>query len=153
VALVLTRQKVPSLDRTLFASATGLARGAYVLSEARRTPPRAILMASGSEVGIALDAQGALEAMRIPTRVVSFPSHELFAAQPPAYCEDVLPAAVTCRVAIEAAHPMSWRRWVGDRGGVIGIERFGASAPYQKIYQELGLTAARVVEQVKDLLG
>ncbi|MGH7753792.1 MAG: transketolase-like TK C-terminal-containing protein, partial [Gemmatimonadales bacterium] len=130
VALALTRQKVPALNRA-GVPASGLHRGGYILSEAHALPPRAILMASGSEMSLAVEAQDALHAAGVPTRVVSVPCHELFAAQPASYREDVLPSAVRCRVAIEAGHPMSWRRWVGDGGAVVGLERFGASAPYQ----------------------
>jgi transketolase len=152
VALVLTRQKVPALDRSALAPASGLAQGGYVLAEAAADAPRAILLASGSEVAIALEARTRLEARGVPTRVVSLPSLELFRAQPADYRERVLPPAVRCRVAIEAAHPQPWYPLVGDRGAVIGLTRFGASAPYQRLYQELGLTPDAVVERVQALL-
>jgi len=153
VALVLTRQKVPALDRATLAPASGLAQGGYVLAEATGGPPRAVLLASGSEVEIALQAKRALEASGIATRVVSLPSLELFAAQPASYRDQVLPPSVPCRVAIEAAHPQPWYRLVGDRGAVVGLTRFGASAPYQRLYRELGLTPEAVVERVRELLG
>jgi transketolase len=152
-ALALTRQKVPFIDRERFAPASGVARGAYILSDAPGGAPEVILMASGSEVKIILDAQEQLSALGIQARVVSVPSLELFAQQSRAYRDDVLPPAVAYRVAVEAAHPMSWYRWVGEAGEVMGLERFGASAPYQRIYEELGLTADRVVARVRTMLS
>ncbi len=153
IALSLTRQKVPTLDRGRLASAVGLRRGAYVLSEPESgDPPRAVLMASGSEVEIALAAQGRLADEGVPTRVVSVPCMEFFADQPASYRETVLPRDVPVRVAIEAGHPMSWYRWVGDVGSVVGLDRFGASAPGERIYQELGLNAKSVAERVRQLL-
>jgi transketolase len=153
IALVLTRQKVPLIDRAGLGAASELARGGYVLADAEGGPPRLVLMASGSEVSIVLDAQRRLhDDHGIPTRVVSMPSHELFLAQPEEYRRQVLPPGVK-RIAMEAAHPMSWQRFVGDDGVVMGIERFGASAPYQRIYQEFGLTAERVVAVGTQLAG
>jgi transketolase len=148
-ALALTRQKVPFIDRDRFAPATGVVRGAYILSEAAGGGAEVILMASGSEVRIVLDAQEKLRALGIRARVVSVPSMELFAEQAATYRDEVFPPAVRHRVAVEAAHPMSWYRWVGSAGEVIGVERFGASAPYQRIYEELGLTADHVVARVQ----
>ena len=150
VALVLTRQKLGVIDRTKFAPAARAVSGAYVLADPHDGAPRVVLMASGSEVALILGARERLEAQGIPTRVVSMPSHELFAAQPAEYQEAVLPPGVG-RVAIEAAHPMSWYRWVGSDGVVVGLERFGASAPYQRIYEELGLTIDRVVDAARRL--
>jgi transketolase len=109
-------------------------------------------MSSGSEVSLILDAQKKLEGAGIRARTVSMPSHELFARQDQAYRDSVLPKGVK-RIAIEAAHPMSWYRWVGDDGVIIGIERFGASAPAPVIYSHLGITADRVVETAKKLVG
>jgi transketolase len=109
-------------------------------------------MASGSEVEIALKARDLLAAERVGVRVVSMPCHELFAQQTAEYRDSVLPKKVR-RVAIEAAHPMSWYRWVGTDGMVIGIDHFGASAPYQKLYEEFGLTAARLAESVRTLIA
>jgi transketolase len=124
-----------------------------VLSESAGGAPELVLMASGSEVAIALDAHKVLtDEHGIRARVVSVPSHELFLAQDEAYRREVLPAGVK-RIAIEAGHPMSWQRFAGDDGVVIGIERFGASAPYQRIYQEFGLTPAHVVSAALRLLG
>jgi transketolase len=152
VALVLTRQKLGFIDRTTYASASGVARGAYVLADASRGAPRVVLISSGSEVALILAARERLEAAGVPTRVVSMPSHELFAAEPPAYRDEVLPPDVP-RVSIEAAHPMSWHRWVGTTGIILGLDRFGASAPYERIYQELGLTVDRVVEAAREVVG
>ncbi|MFQ5704309.1 MAG: transketolase [Gemmatimonadales bacterium] len=151
VALALTRQKVASLDRKKLKSADALKRGAYVLSEAEDAP-RAVIIATGSEVEIALAAQERLAADDIPASVVSMPSMELFAAQSEEYRNEVLPPALRVRVAVEAAHPMSWYRWVGDGGAIVGLERFGASAPYARLYAELGITAGQVVQRVKRLL-
>ncbi|MDF1504632.1 transketolase [Roseisolibacter sp. H3M3-2] len=148
VALVLTRQKLGYIDRTKYASAEGVARGAYVLRDADGGAPQVVLMSSGSEVALVLEAARKLEAEGIRARTVSVPSMELFAKQDAEYQRAVLPAGVP-RVAIEAAHPMSWYRLVGDRGTVLGIERFGASAPYQRIFEELGLTVDRVVEAAR----
>ncbi len=152
VALSLTRQKVPTLDRGHLAPATGLSRGAYVLSEpASAAPARAVLLASGSEVEIALSAQSTLAAAGVATRVVSMPCMEYFEQQPRSYRDDVLPPGISLRVAIEAGHPMSWHKWVGDTGAIVSLDRFGASAPGERIYQELGLTAEAVVERVRAL--
>ena len=152
VALVLTRQKLPFIDRSKYASASGLARGAYVLADTPGGAPQVVMMSSGSEVSLILDAQKKLEAGGIRARAVSMPSHELFARQDQAYRDSVLPKGVK-RIAIEAAHPMSWYRWVGDDGVIIGIERFGASAPAPTIYEHLGITADRMVETAKKLVG
>ena len=151
VALVLTRQKLGFIDRGKFGNAKGVAQGAYVLAEASGGTPRAVLISSGSEVALVIEARDVLEASGIPTRAVSMPSHELFAAQEKRYQDSVLPPDVP-RVAIEAAHPMSWYRWVGTNGTVIGLDRFGASAPYQRIYDELGLAVDKVVEAARALV-
>ncbi|GAC1516728.1 MAG: transketolase [Gemmatimonadaceae bacterium] len=151
-ALVLTRQKLGLIDRTRFRAASGLAKGAYVLAEATGGRPKVVLMSSGSEVGLVIKAQSELEAAGTPARVVSMPSHELFAAQDVGYRESVLARGVP-RVAIEAGHPMSWHRWVGNSGVVLGLERFGASAPYERLYQELGLTVEKIVAAAKSIAG
>ena len=152
VALVLTRQKVPVIDRAKYAPANGLRLGGYVLADARGGTPAIILLASGSDVDLVLGAYERLSAEGIAARVVSLPSMELFARQPEEYRNAVLPPAVPARLAVEAAAPQPWYRWVGDHGMVMGIERFGASAPYQRIYQEFGLTVDNVVKQAKELL-
>jgi transketolase len=151
-ALVFTRQKLSLVDRAKMGAANGLARGAYVLADPASGPPRAVILSSGSEVEIALKARELLAAERVGVRVVSMPCHELFAEQPDEYRESVLPRNVR-RVAIEAAHPMSWYRWVGGDGVVIGLDHFGASAPYLKLYEEFGITAAHLVEAVKTLIA
>ena len=148
VALVLTRQKLGFIDRDAHASAAGLARGAYVLADAEGGAPRVVLVSSGSEVALILDARTQLQQLGIPTRAVSMPSHELFARQDAAYRDAVLPPDIP-RIAVEAAHPMSWYRWTGSRGAIIGIDRYGASAPYQDVYKGLGLTVERIVEEAR----
>jgi transketolase len=152
VALVLSRQKLPFIDRTRYASASGVSRGAYVLADSPGGAPDVVLISTGSEVALILGAQTQLEKDGIRTRTVSMPSLEIFARQDEAYRDSVLPKGVK-RIAIEAAHPMSWYRWVGDDGVIIGIERFGASAPATTIYAHLGITVDRVVEAAKTLLG
>lgn len=148
-AIILTRQKLACIDRTTHAPAIDATKGAYVLKDAPAgTTPAAVILASGSEVEIALQAQTELSASGIATRVVSMCSMELFAAQGAAYQASVLPAGVR-RVAIEAAHPMSWHRWVGDTGTIIGISTFGASAPAPTLYREYGITAEAVVRAVR----
>ncbi len=153
VALVLTRQKVPVIDRAKYAPANGVRLGGYVLADARDGKPAIVLLASGSEVDLTLGAYERLVAEGIAARVVSLPSMELFARQPQEYRDAVLPPTVPARLAVEAAAPQPWYRWVGDHGVVMGIERFGASAPYQRIYQELGLTVENVVRKAKEMLS
>ncbi|MEW5914766.1 MAG: transketolase [Gemmatimonadota bacterium] len=153
VALALTRQKLAFIDRTALGSdAKDAARGGYVIAECSCAKPAVVLLASGSEVALALLAQKRLhDEGDICARVVSMPSHEVFARQPQEYRDAVLPPNVK-RVAIEAAHPMSWYRWVGTDGAVIGLERFGASAPYEAIYKGLGITADAVVAAARAVL-
>jgi len=148
VALSLTRQKLPILDRSQLGPATELARGGYVLAEADGGKPDAILMASGSEVHVALEAHRGLMQRGVPARVVSMPCLEYFAAQPASYRDAVLPPDVRVRVAVEAAHPMSWYRWLGDAGAVVCLDHFGASAPAQRLFDEFGITGDAVVERV-----
>jgi transketolase len=152
VALSLTRQKVPVLDRTRLGSAAGVAQGGYILSEAVKGKVQAVLIASGSEVAVALEAQDKLLSLGIAARVVSMPCMDLFAQQAESYRNEVLPSGVKARAAIEAAHPMPWYRWVGDRGAVVGLDRFGASAPADRLYREFGITADAVVSIVQGLL-
>ena len=152
VALVLTRQKVSVVDRSKYAPAAGLHRGGYVLADAPGGKPDVVLMATGSEVELVLAAYERLTADGRRPRAVSMPCLEYFAQQPQAYRDSVLPPGVP-RVAVEAAAPMSWYRWLGERGVMVGIERFGASAPYQRIYGEFGLTVERVVTEAKTLLA
>ncbi len=152
VAIVLTRQKVPLIDRETHAAATGLLRGGYVLAEAGGGAPMLLLIGTGSEVGLCLAARDLLERDRIPTRVVSMPSVELFARQDTAYQHQVLPPAVPRRVSVEAGATFGWHRWVGPEGDVVGLDRFGASAPEGRIYQELGITAERIAARARALL-
>ena len=152
VALVLTRQKVAVIDRTRHAAATGLHRGGYVLADAPGGKPEVMLLATGSEVEIALGAFDVLTKEGVRAHVVSMPCLEYFARQPQSYRDEVLPPAVTRRIAIEAAASQPWYRWVGERGVIVGIDRFGASAPYQRIYREFGLTVENVVAQARTLI-
>ncbi len=154
-ALVLTRQAVPVLDRSALAPASGLRRGAYVLKEASGGPDaaRLILIGTGSEVHVALEAARLLEAEGIPARVVSMPSWELFEAQEPAYREWVLPPRLTARVAVEAASTFGWERYVGTRGRVVGIDRFGASAPAEVLAEKFGFTAENVARAAREVLA
>jgi transketolase len=152
VALILTRQKLPLIDRSVYSAATGVASGAYVLADAVDGPPQVVLLGTGSEVQLAISARETLATSGIRSRVVSMPSHELFAAQEQRYRDDVLPPGVP-RVAIEAAHPMSWYRWVGDRGAIIGLDHFGASAPAERLFKEFGITAEHVVEEARRIVG
>ncbi|MBI1810280.1 MAG: transketolase [Gemmatimonadetes bacterium] len=151
-ALVLTRQKLALIDRATHAAAGGTVRGAYVLADAPAGKPAVVLLASGSEVDIALKARDLLAADAIAARVVSMPSMELFAAESPDYQASVLPPGVP-RIAIEAAHPMSWYRWVGGDGAVVGIETFGASAPYQRLYSEYGITPEQLAKTARRVLA
>jgi transketolase len=151
-ALVLSRQGLPELDRSgPCSSATGARNGAYVLSECEGTP-EAIIIASGSEITLALQAQETLKAEGKNVRVVSMPSWELFRAASADYKESVLPKAIKARLAVEAGATFGWERWVGDEGDILGVDRFGTSAPADKIFQEYGFTVDNVVSKVKALL-
>ncbi len=151
-ALVLTRQAVPHLDRSN-AQDPGVARGAYILSDAPSGAPDVILIATGSEVQLCVAARKKLEEYGVKARVVSMPSWDLFAAQDEAYREKVLPKRVKARVTIEAAAPLGWRNWAGDEGAVIGLERFGASAPGEEVMRHLGFTAEHVVSEALRVSG
>jgi transketolase len=151
-ALALTRQNVATLDRTKFAPAQELLKGAYVLADLGKGDPQLILMASGSEVGLIMQAAETLVEAGIAVRLVSFPSWELFKEQSESYRLSVLPTALKARIAVEAGATLGWKRWVGDGGIVIGLDRFGESAPYQEIYADLGLTPERIVREAKALL-
>jgi transketolase len=149
VGLVLTRQKLPVLDRDRLAPASGLARGAYVLAEADGLPPELILIATGSEVALALEAHARLGTEGIRCRVVSMPCWELFERQPASYRDGVLPPSVRARVSIEAASPFGWERYVGPEGAIIGIAAFGASAPGPVLMREFGFTPEHIVDTAK----
>ena len=151
-ALVLSRQNLDVVDRQQCADATGLHKGAYVLMDAPEGAPEAILIATGAEVELAIGAATRLASTGIKTRIVSMPCWEQFARQDVAYRESVLPSVVRARVAVEAGVTLGWREWVGDRGKVIGVDRFGASAPYQTLFAEYGLTVDRVVTAVRDVV-
>jgi transketolase len=153
--IVLSRQKMPTFDRSKpgWGASAGVQKGAYVLSEAQGGAPQAILIATGSEVGLAVEAQAKLAGEGIRVRVVSMPCVEAFAAQPADYRESVLPKAVKARVSIEAVASFGWHRWVGDAGACIAIDRFGASAPGNTVLKELGFTVDNVVKTLKSVLG
>ena len=153
VAFALSRQTLPTLDRSKYAPASGLARGAYVLAEAPGGNPEVILIASGSEVSVAAEAHEKLSAEGIRSRVVSMPSWELFEEQPAEYREAVLPRAVTARVAIEQGSTLGWDRYVGPTGRVIGMRTFGASAPLKALQQKFGFRPDQVVAAAKEQLG
>jgi len=150
--LALTRQNVPTIDRSLFASADGLERGAYVLADMGDGDPELILMASGSEVNLIIEAGMRLAAEAISVRLVSFPSWELFGEQDQAYRESILPTMTKTRMAVEAGVSMGWERWVGEKGIILGIDRFGASAPCEVVYREFGLTIGNIVEHALQLV-
>jgi transketolase len=148
VALIFTRQKAPTLDRKHFKSAEGLRRGAYVLDDGPANgKPDIILIASGSEVSLIVAAKIKLQAKKISVRLVSMPSWELFEAQPQRYRDSVLPPLVTTRLAVEAGVSQGWHRYIGDKGEVISVEDFGASAPGPVVMQKYGLTEAHVVKR------
>jgi transketolase len=148
VALALTRQSVPVLDRSELASAELVSRGGYILAEASNGRPEAIIIATGSEVQIALEARSRLEESGTPTRVVSMPCLEWFNEQDDAYRQQVLPPSVRVRVSVEAGVALGWRELVGEYGESVSLEHFGASAPYATLYEQFGLTADRVVAAV-----
>jgi len=152
VALALTRQALPTLNRTQFAPVDGLARGAYVLAEAEGGQPDVILIATGSEVHVALAARELLAQRGIAARVVNMPSWELFERQPKDYRDAVLPLALTARLAVEAGVAHGWHRYVGPAGDVVSIERFGASAPYKVLWEKFGFTAENVTARALALL-
>ncbi len=149
VALVLTRQKLPVIDAEKYADAAGLHKGAYVLCDAPNGKPQAIVLATGSEVHLALAARETLAAEGIDVRVVSMPCWEAFAEQPQAYRDEVLPPHIRARVSVEAGVRFGWERWIGSEGTAIGIDRFGASAPAETIAKKLGLTTEAVVDAVR----
>lgn len=151
-ALVLTRQNLPTLDRTHFAPASELRRGAYILADAPNGQPDLILIASGSEVSLLVQAREKLAAENIHARVVSMPSWDLFEAQPQAYRDSVLPPSVHARLAVEAGVPQGWHKYVGAQGAILGIERYGASAPYQVLFEKFGFTVEHVAARAKQLL-
>jgi transketolase len=153
VALVMTRQKLPVLDRDRYAPAAGLARGAYVLADPPQSGPELILIASGSEVHLALAAAEKLGEKGRRVRVVSMPSWELFDQQDPGYREEVLPPEIPARIAVEAAASFGWERYVGSKGAIIGIDRFGASAPGETNLEKFGFTVDNIIARAEKLLA
>lgn len=153
VALILTRQNVPVLDQNKYGKAEGLKKGAYVLADSAQDVPQLIIIASGSEVHVALEAYEKLVAEGVKVRVVSMPSFELFEEQPKEYQDMVLPPAVRKRIAIEAGATLGWYKYVGREGEVIGIDRFGASAPGKVVLEKLGISAENLLNRAKALLN
>jgi transketolase len=151
--LVLSRQGLPTFDRERYGSAAGVARGAYVLADAEGGEPQVILIGTGSEVQIAVHARELLAAEGISARVVSMPCVEWFHEQDASYQEEVLPAAVRARVSVEAGITAPWKQFVGGAGESVGVDHYGASASYMKLYEEFGLTAERVAEAARTSLS
>jgi transketolase len=153
VALVLSRQNLSTIDRSRFAPAEGLRRGGYILADAEGGSPELLLIATGSELSLALAARDALVTGKIRARVVSMPSWELFDEQPLEYRDSVIAPKVKARLAIEAGSPQGWHRYVGDGGEVLGVERFGASAPGEVMLREFGFTVENVRQRAVALLA
>nr|MBA2546595.1 transketolase [Solirubrobacterales bacterium] len=157
VALVLTRQDVPVIDRTKYASAEGARRGGYVIADVELDDgagdPDAILIATGSEVSLALEAHEKLIADGVASRVVSLPCWELFDRQDQAYRDEVLPPAVTARVSVEEASTLGWHRYVGSEGKTVGMQTFGSSAPLKDVMTKFGFTPDKVAEAAKEMIG
>jgi transketolase len=155
VVLILTRQDVPTLDRTRYAPASGLAKGAYVLADAVGGRADVLLLATGSEVALCIEAYERLKAEGIKARVVSMPSWEMFeyhCTKNPAYRESVLPSTVTARVAVEQAATFGWERYVGLNGSILGMRTFGASAPLKELQKKFGFTVENVIAAAKEQL-
>jgi transketolase len=155
-ALILTRQAVPTIDRTRYAAADGTERGAYVLADAADGKPDALLLATGSEVSLCLDAHERLKAEGVKTRVVSMPSWEIFedyCRDHPEYREHVLPASVTARVSVEKASTLGWERYVGSRGRSLGMATFGASAPLRELQKKFGFTSDHVMAAARQQIA
>jgi transketolase len=152
-ALILTRQALPTLDRATYASAAGVAKGAYILADANDGNPAVLLLATGSEVGLCLHAYEQLAAEGVKARVVSMPSWELFEQQSQAYRDSVLPPEITTRVAVEQASTFGWERYVGLGGRIIGMQTFGASAPLQALQKKFGFVPEHIVAVARELLS
>jgi transketolase len=153
VAIILTRQNLPVIDRNKFSPAIGLRRGAYILANSPPGKPEVILMATGSEVHLALEAYEKLQSEGIRACVVNMPSWELFEGQPERYHLEVLPPDVTFRISVEAGVTHGWHKYVGLEGDTIGIDHFGASAPGKSLFQEFGFTPENILSRVKALLA
>ena len=150
--IALTRQAVPTIDRDIYASASGLERGAYTLADLGTGKPDLILMATGSEVSLILEAGDKLALRGFNVRLVSFPSWELFRAQPKEYQEAVLPGNVKARIAVEAGVAQGWREWVGDEGEIIAMDGYGASAPAKELFKQFGFTVEHIIEKADKVL-
>jgi transketolase len=153
VVLVLTRQNLPTLDRTKYAAASGVAKGAYVIADAEGGKPELILMGTGSELSLCIDAYEKLKAEGVKARVVSMPSFDIFEQQDAAYKESVLPARVTARVSVEMASTFGWGRYVGLKGRSVGMHSFGASAPLKDLLKFFGFTVEKVIEEARKALA
>jgi transketolase len=151
--LVLTRQNIPTLDRTKYAPAAGLARGAYILADTEGGKPQVILIGTGSELSLCVDAYEKLKAEGIRARVVSMPSWDLFERQDQSYREQVLPSDVTARVAVEAGSTIGWSQYVGGQGRVIGMKSFGASGPLKDVMKKFGFTVDNVAQTARSLVA
>jgi len=152
-AIALSRQPLPTFDRSKYASAAGVARGAYVMADANGSPPEIILIASGSEVSLAVDAHETLASQGVRSRLVSMPSWDIFEHQPAAYRVEVLPPGVKARIAIEQGSVLGWDRYVGPEGRIIGMKTFGASAPLKELQRKFGFEPERVVAAAMEVLG
>ena len=150
-ALIFTRQNVPTLDRTVLAPAEGALRGGYILRAVEN--PQVILIGTGSELSLALEAGDILAAKGVAAQVVSLPSWELFEAQDKSYRDSVLPPELTARVSVEAGVSIGWDRYVGSRGAVVGLNRFGASGPAPELFKKFGITAEHVAEAALQVIG
>jgi len=153
VALILSRQALPTLDRSKYAAASGVEKGAYILADAPDRKPDVLLLATGSEVSLCVEAYELLDAEGVKTRVVSMPSWELFEKQTPEYRETVLPSAVTARVGVEQASAQGWDRYLGPHGRMIGMHTFGASAPLKELQKKFGFLPASVAAAAREVLA
>ena len=153
VAMALSRQNLPTIDRTRFASAAGVSMGAYVVADAEDGDPDVILIGTGSEVSLCITAWEQLVSEGIKARVVSMPCWQLFARQTPEYRDLVLPPSIKARVSVEQASTFGWERWVGDEGAMIGMTTFGASAPLEDVQKEFGFTTEFVVSAAKEQIS
>jgi transketolase len=149
--MVMTRQNVPVFDRSKYASAEGVQRGGYVLADPEDGDPELILIATGSEVQLALGAHERLEGEGIPSRVVSLPCWEIFEKQDRSYRDEVLPPGVTARLAIEEASPLGWEKWTGSEGAIMGMTTFGQSAPFADVEAEFGFTVDNVTKVAREV--
>lgn len=153
VVLILSRQQLPTFDRSKYAAAVGVGEGAYVLADADDGKPQVLLLATGSEVSLCVNAYEQLKAEGIPARFVSMPSWELFEQEPREYRERVIPPGVTTRVSVEQASTMGWERYIGTSGQSIGMKTFGASAPLKELQKKFGFTPEHLMAAVKEQLG